>query len=113
MGPSKRPAGDMAIAGNLVVADGALMRGNLRCEGHARLGAGATIEGDVTVDGTVAARADARITGALVCGESIEWHPSASAGRLRCEGPLCVEGTQVAAAVDAREGIGPLREVSA
>lgn len=103
-------AGDMAVAGNLVVADGARLRGNLRCEGHARLGKGATIEGDVDVTGSLGVRAGVRIAGAVRCASQVDWHREATAESFACAGPFRIDGEAVAASLVAPEGIAPALE---
>jgi carbonic anhydrase/acetyltransferase-like protein (isoleucine patch superfamily) len=105
MAPSKSPAGDLAVTGNLLVADGARLEGNLRCDGHARIGKGAEIDGDVDVGGSLVVRAEARIRGAVKCAADVDWHPSARAESLRCEGELRVGGHRIATALEAPGGI--------
>lgn len=113
MTATKLSAGDIAITGDLVMADGARMQGNLRCEGDARLGKGAHVAGNVDVGGALVVRANVAIEGALACGGDVQWDPTARASVLRAPGEIRVGNVLVAKGIDARDGAGPAPEGSA
>lgn len=107
MSDANKTPGDMAVAGNLLVADGARLRGNLRCDGAARIGKAAGIDGDVDTAGPLTVRANARITGTITCRGEVDWDPTAQAEGLVCAGALRVGGEPIAASVKAAEGVAP------
>lgn len=108
MSDANNTPGDMAVAGNLLVADGARLRGNLRCDGAARIGRGAHIDGDVETVGPVVVRERARVTGTITCRDEVDWDPSAQAEGLVSAGPLRAGGEPIAASVKASQGVAPL-----
>lgn len=107
MADTKTPEGDMAVAGDLLVAERAYLRGNLRCDGQALVGRQARIDGNVDATKGVVVRAGVRIRGAVTTEGEVDWHPTAQAASLRCGGPFRVDRLTVAASVEAAEGVHP------
>lgn len=113
MDDTDEATGDMAVAGDLLVADGARVRGNLRCDGRASVGRLARIDGNLDVGGPLVVRDGADIRGNVACAADVEWHPRASAAGFRCKGRLRVEGQLVAGLLEAPGGIAPSLEEEA
>ena len=102
-----KASGQVAATGNFLVAEGARLEGNFRCDGHARVGRGATVEGSLAVDGSLAVRENATITGAVSAASDVDWHPSASAASMTAQGAFRLGGHTLAAGLDATEGVSP------
>lgn len=105
--------GEVAASGNFLVADGARLEGNFRCDGHARVGRDATVAGSLHVAGSLAVRDGASVSGELVCEGDVDWHPTASAGSLRSVGAFRLGEHPLASALDAAEGVAMWEEESA
>lgn len=99
------PQSEVAASGNFLVADGARLEGNFRCDGHARVGRAATVVGTLHVAGSFAVRDGATITGDATCEGDVDWHPTASAGSLRSAGAFRLGAHQLAASLEAAEGV--------
>jgi hypothetical protein len=102
-----KPSGEVAASGNFLVADGARLEGNFRCDGHARIGRAAVVDGALDVAGSLAVREKAAVTGAIACASDVDWHPLASAASLRSEGAFRLGEHQLAASLEAAEGVSP------
>lgn len=97
--------GEVAASGNFLVADGARLEGNFRCDGHARIGRAATVAGSLHVAGSLAVRDGATVSGELVCEGDVDWHPTAAAGSLRSLGVFRLGEHPLAASLEATEGV--------
>lgn len=102
-----KATGEVAASGNFLVADGARLEGNFRCEGHARVGRAAVVDGSLHVAGSLAVREGASITGGVTCASDVDWHPTASTSSLSTTGAFRLGAHQLAGAIEAPEGVAP------
>lgn len=105
---SEPGAHEVSTDGNLVVADGVLVRQSLSASGTVRVGCDARIEGALRAMRGASLEEGARVDGLLEVDGPLHWGRGASARSVEAKGPLMTGDQSVrAASVSASGGVFP------